>query len=314
MTGKGRSDPSRRRHNPEKAEGVLVSAVGSRIPRKIDKIFEDGWKEHVPLSMLTDSYCESREAAADPDKMSWTMKHGRVALASSSLSTVKSELDLNFAEWTQAWRRLLILIKRYFRKSYLNRWRAHFNHIFSNPNRDRYWHLFLQYDSSMRERSTQESIDASVFQQHIFDHFVLEHQLQPSAPQPLSMPQGGHPLPTPSTRRAEPPLLYNSTDRPGPRNSYTNPRHKGDKKFFRCFRCGRAEPHGPSTCRHTSQSNGREIIITKPVAGGPWMLDGGPLCYKFNTASGCPKPDCDFKPHRCSLCKSSVHGAQQCTA
>ncbi|QRW12385.1 Reverse transcriptase domain protein [Ceratobasidium sp. AG-Ba] len=184
--GKNKSGPVRDRHCSEKSDGVLASAVGSKIPRKVEKIAEDGWKEHISLVLLTNEYCESREAAADTDRINWIMKHGRVTLAASPVTTSKSELDLNFAEWTQAWRRLLILIGDHFPKRYLDRWRAHFNYIFRHENRDCDWRLWLQYDCSVRERATQESIDPSTFQANIFNHFVLEQQLHPTPAAPAT--------------------------------------------------------------------------------------------------------------------------------
>ncbi|KAG9086868.1 hypothetical protein FRC06_002844 [Ceratobasidium sp. 370] len=110
--GKVRKDSTalKHRHRPDKAEGQLAAAEDEMIPRKITKLMEEGWKEHFSLACLTNAYCQSRDAATDPDVNSWTIKSGRFVAATAPLTANKKETELDLAEWTQAWRRLFVLI------------------------------------------------------------------------------------------------------------------------------------------------------------------------------------------------------------
>jgi hypothetical protein len=309
----------RNRHRPEKVNGQLAPATSSMMPRKALKIMEDDWQEHLSLVILTTAYTQSRDATTDPEVAQWSIKNGQLVSSSRPSAVDHREIDLMFQEWTQAWGRLLILIKRFYRKRYLRRWKNHFNFIFNHIDRDKYWQVMLRYDIDIRQRATQGPIDPGVFQENIYQHFLREDRLRPVTAPQHSFPAPVHTahvhLPAASSSNGPPPYsndhASSSSRAQQPSSGHAKP--KREKKAMRCFRCGGHDGHGPSACTHISRPNGRPILISKPAGSSNWEIDGAGFCFKFNTTSGCTAPNCKYAPHICSLCRSSAHGAQTCS-
>jgi len=89
---------------PSRVPGSAVSGVALPIPDANRKKFAAGWIEHVPLTCLTNAYCQRATTDTKTQRDSWSFDEsagGFIAVAKPL--PVEGEISLNFEEWHQAW-------------------------------------------------------------------------------------------------------------------------------------------------------------------------------------------------------------------
>lgn len=304
------------RHHPEKVKGVLAPAVMAKIPRAASKIMDAGWKEHIPLTILTDAYCESKDALKPLPETMQLDADGKLVITNHKVpSSNRDETSLELEEWLQAWGRLLSMIHNSpkFHRTH-KYWRKHFKHIFLHAERQRKWPLLIRYDIEVRLRSTMTDIDMGTWQEEIYKQVENDYQNPPRV-----HPAVGPSFTAPSSYTSR---SSNSRGIPSTTNTGARPTTRPiaplptniSKPQSRCFRCGTLG-HFAQTCNQSSRPGGKPFLISR-LDDGSWLLDGKPFCYKFNSPRGCPAAasQCQNAPHICSLCRSTSHGAQQCPA
>lgn len=284
------------------------------IPEYIRKKFTDGWSSHVPLTYLTDNACIFKNKAASTasqDILSFDPKAGQVTTTSKTLSD-NGELNLTFDEWHQAWRRLLELIKLYMEDEY-PLWVIHYNFILNSENRAEMWPLYLAYDAEIRKRTTQYSIDPSVFSIGIWNDLEARY----STKKVLTMFH--------SELRQHPELfsfLFNNSSSQPPRipsqgSSFRNQQPPADpSKTGRCIFCGDcSKTHTSRNCIANTCTNGSPCHLLKQgPSGNRQSPSGKKYCFAWNGSSGCNQAPCTRGEHWCTLCGSPSHNAQQCNS
>ncbi|KAG8956517.1 hypothetical protein FRC03_010769 [Tulasnella sp. 419] len=148
--------------------GQVSSGVITAIPDAIRKKISNGWRSHVPLTYLTDNFCQNIPKHANL-KDTYVIDPGTNALAPSSGSNLDSSSKdrLTFGEWHSAWRRLLDLIKEYFESN--DSWLKHFSLIANADDAQSNWKTWLLYDIEVRKQSVNSTIDPGIFQVNIFN-------------------------------------------------------------------------------------------------------------------------------------------------
>ncbi|PPQ83419.1 hypothetical protein CVT24_005588 [Panaeolus cyanescens] len=125
----------------------VTDATDFLIPPKVRKIFEHGWREHVPLSMLTDDACTFVQ------QISLATSRKDLYTDPSSPTLLSQEVSLNFDQWTQAWERLIKLIKEYVPREYPLWWR-HYEFIRTKDTCSSAFPTWLEYDIIMPDYAT----------------------------------------------------------------------------------------------------------------------------------------------------------------
>lgn len=161
---------------PPRQPGLTITGTSYRIPDPIRRKFREGWKEHVPLTFLTDDACRfTGSSASKAVRELYTVDEtsGRVITTSKPLAD-DGELQLPFDEWHQAWRRLLNLIREYLPEEF-GAWETHYRTIRDKENRSRQWKLWLAYDIEIRRRATYFPFDVSIIQNEILNDLEPEY-------------------------------------------------------------------------------------------------------------------------------------------
>ncbi|KAJ7315254.1 hypothetical protein DFH08DRAFT_972270 [Mycena albidolilacea] len=158
---------------PERQLGLTATNAAHLVPEATRKRFAQGWKQHVPLHFLTDSYCsyDNTETAKELDD-TYTLDGSRGVIAVSKTLPSEPELALKFGEWFQAWGRLLDLIKTYC-PTELHLWHEHYERILNRPNKQDDGALCVAYDTEVRRRCCSSALDPSIF------HLAIWNDLEP---------------------------------------------------------------------------------------------------------------------------------------
>ena len=302
------------RKRPERILGLTGSSASYMVPENIRKKFSEGWSSHVPLTYLTDKYCEFKNRSslnAAQDILSIDPSTGQVITTSRVLHD-NGELELTFDEWHQAWRRLLDLIKTHIPKEYLL-WEVHYSRIMNSENRSELWPLYLAYDAEIRKRTTQFPIDPSVFSIGIWNDLETRYshkKILSSVRNDLKHhPERFFPHPSPN------PPTYTPSNQPPPfRNQqFTLP---DNPKAGRCIFCGdRSKSHPSNACIASCYSNGTPCHLIRQEPNGARVgRSGKRYCFAWNGPSGCTQSPCRKGEHLCTLCGSTGHNAQMCSA
>ncbi|KAJ7438990.1 hypothetical protein FB451DRAFT_1059947, partial [Mycena latifolia] len=297
---------------PARAPGMTASNAGYLIPEAIRKKFIDGWRTHVPLQFLTDKYCAFANHVTAKEMNDYFTMDGSTGTIISVAKELPfdRELTLDFDEWFQGWGRLLELILAYVPEEH-PLWLIHYESILHRPNRSQHWALCLEYDSQIRRRALNSSIDPSEFHLDIWNELESAHIAKRalaavqrglrSSERDESQPTGrGHP--------------YSNSKRP---NSDTTNSFRSSNRF-RCFVCGDDDKnHRSRSCAAERLVTGKPAILITQTPGGPRKdRAGNTYCFSFNGHSGCTKDaDCSRGKHWCTLCgaKGGLHSAQNCT-
>ncbi|PPQ81779.1 hypothetical protein CVT24_005332 [Panaeolus cyanescens] len=135
--------------------GAKLTSAAYQVPPKIRRIMQNGWKEHIPLTTLTDEYC-AKEAEEGEEASEGTLRWDRNGAITSVQKSLphRGEPQLSFDEWFQAWRRLLQLIQQFCPAEEYQMWLKHYLRIINNDTRSECWSLWKSYDITIRKRST----------------------------------------------------------------------------------------------------------------------------------------------------------------
>ncbi|KAJ7157722.1 hypothetical protein C8R43DRAFT_830636, partial [Mycena crocata] len=161
---------------PTRIPGLTASNAGYLTPDAVRKKFIDGWKMHVPLHLLTDTFCAFSTTASTKelnDFFTMDGSSGTIVTVAKELA-YEPELHLSFDEWFQAWGRLLELILEYFPEE-LEAWELHYKSILNRPNRSKNWPLCLEYNSQIRRRTLHTQIDPAMFHLDIWNELESQH-------------------------------------------------------------------------------------------------------------------------------------------
>ncbi|KIJ46023.1 hypothetical protein M422DRAFT_46337 [Sphaerobolus stellatus SS14] len=298
--------PKSVRKRPTRIPGLTVSGAELPIPNQIRQKFVNGWSEHVPLTYLTDAYCA--KAANDPkvsqDIVTWDPISESFTTTSKTLPG-DGESRLSYAEWNEAWRRLLELIRAHLPEDY-EAWKIHYTRIRDAIDVSARWNLWLQYDIQLRQQACRVGLDPATFNEALWRDLqpdFLAKQAKDSALEEIRR-ELSLALPSSSVKRRH------SLDRSEPvpkRRRDTNPIKT------RCFHCGSSE-HPARDCKQTSLVNGRPLFLRLNDTGIYSDNTGIRYCFSFNGVKGCTTKSgyCTRGVHRCTLCGGN-HSAQQCT-
>ncbi|KAJ7433347.1 hypothetical protein FB451DRAFT_1064480, partial [Mycena latifolia] len=303
---------------PERQPGLTATNAAHLVPDAIRKRFIQGWTKHVPLHYLTDAFCSHDNLASAKELNElYTLDgtHGGVVSVPKDLPSAP-ELDLTFAEWFQAWGRLLELIRTYFRSEF-PLWEQHYNRILHRPNKEENWALCVAYDAEVRRRSCTSGLDPSVFHLELWNELESKH-IARRALHVVRIEMGKSSGASQSSKSQT------------PSNSNANSSFRGNpnrlqitgsvaEPQFRCFICGDTDPsHRSRFCNARKLVNGRDAVLVSRKQGEPRTdRNGNNYCYGWNGRSGCDQgAHCSHGKHWCSLCGASdgTHAAQGCPA
>lgn len=145
------------------------------MPDAIRKRFAQGWKQHIPLQYLTDSFCSQDNAASAKElDDAYTLDGSRGIISVSKTLPSSPELSLSFADWFQAWGRLAELIETYLPQE-LPLWLINYNNLLNKPNKLENWTICVAYDSEVCRRACTTGIDPSVFHLAIWNDLEAKH-------------------------------------------------------------------------------------------------------------------------------------------
>jgi hypothetical protein len=297
---------------PDVVPGLVGAETFARIPDVVRKLFVPEWVTYVPLTYLTDEYCENiaehhklePTVHLDPTTGIWTRK-------GDSLPD-RHEANLTFMQWTRAWQRLLGLLDGINHPERL-RWLAHTQLVMNQPSITKHWPLWVRYCIAVRQRGIQQGLDVSVFQVHIFNSVKTTYERDRSDAASLAY------INSEFARRSGQDLIRTKTQGPfQPTSSMGSSRTahhpsttlRSTQGASRCFICGSTD-HTSVSCTATSSATGSRLLATRSTPSTPWSIGGKPFCYKFNSTRGCNFKSCS-NTHICSLCGSPGHDAQAC--
>ncbi|KAJ7166255.1 hypothetical protein C8R46DRAFT_900195, partial [Mycena filopes] len=307
------------RKRPARTLGLTSSNASYLVPEAILKKFDDGWRTHVPLHLLTDKACSfSNHATTKELNDLYTMdgSTGTILTVAKEIA-FEPELRLSFDEWFEAWTRLLELILKYLPVEH-PLWVKHHKNILHRPNRKDNWALILEYDSRVRRQAVVTGIDPSIFHLDIWNSLEGEHigkravatvrrelQLDGPSNRKGNTSERGQ---SQSSDRFQP---YDNSKRQNANSSHS---FRSDRKS-RCFVCGSEERgHLARECRAHDLVNGKPAILS---GRGRRDRDDHSYCFSFNGKTGCKRGNnCTQGEHWCTLCgeRSGRHSAQDCPA
>ena len=131
----------------------------------------------------------------------------------------------------------------------------------------------------------------------------------------------------PRQRRRRHASTEHSRRSPNPRCSQRGSNNKargkgGDQSFFQggtaarggsaCAVCLGRHEHKYAKCSATKLWNGGKTCVRRNEQGRLVTVDGLPICFSFQTPTGCSETTHPTR-HTCSGCGKSGHGAQQCS-
>ena len=188
-----------------------------------------------------------------------------------------------------------------------------YSSIINRENRAELWPVYLAYDVEIRRRTVQFPIDPSVFSIGIWNDLEARY----TAKKVLSMVQTDLGLQAArSSSHSDYSRSRNSNQGPSFRNN--NPPPHGSKTG-RCIFCGdRTKSHLSRNCACTTNTSGAPCFLYKVNPSEPRQSRSGKrYCFAWNGPSGCDQGSslcCSRGEHSCTLCGSSSHAAQQCSA
>ncbi|QRV98327.1 Reverse transcriptase domain protein [Ceratobasidium sp. AG-Ba] len=200
--------------------GLMASGSHLPMPDHAIDVMKGGWVFHLSLVFLTNLAC--RMAYNNRVLDSGSARDGRKSLSLSAVdanTAKRAETDLSFAEWTQAWTRMLTLIDTY-KPALWERWEAHYKLVYGQDDIHDHWDLWLRYDIRMRMLTrTQRNVDTTVINQDVLNQVErdLIHELATARPQIAPAPST---RPSPAWPAAP---SKSSSDRPRPQGPSNRP-------------------------------------------------------------------------------------------
>ncbi|KAG8921451.1 hypothetical protein FRC02_000229 [Tulasnella sp. 418] len=155
--------------------GLVSEGTIFVVPDAIQRKFENGWKEHIPLMYLTDKYCQNTASHVElKDVFTLDPKTNMLLTSISSSLSNRGEDQLEFVDWHAAWRRLLALIEEFFEDQDHERWLKHFSAIAQSKNLKGNWKTWLLYDIEVRRQAVRSKIDLGIHQVNIYNNCHLD--------------------------------------------------------------------------------------------------------------------------------------------
>lgn len=301
------------RQRPAIVPGQVAEETIAIVPDAVRKLFANGWTSYVPLTYLTDEYCEKVDEHHKLEPVVRLDTSTGQWVRSGDQLPDRSEASMSFVKWTRAWQRLLGILESINHPD-RDRWLAHTQIVMNRPTIEEEWPLWVRYCIAVRKRSLQDSFDPGVFQlgiyatvRRIYDRDradasslayinaeLARRTTTSTQPPPRAGPNQPFPTVSPSSRAPRQP----------------GARARSNHSPSVCFVCGSRE-HLSITCSATSLASGKPLLVSRTSADAAWTLSGKSFCFKFNSSRGCAYKACT-NAHTCSLCGSSSHGAQTC--
>jgi hypothetical protein len=297
---------------PARIPGLAPEIQPFIVPETIRKKVMRGWEEYIPLTYLTDRFCNpGSDQRMRNTEFEVNRQTGSIIPVEQPLNDTE-EGRLSYEEWSQAWYRFLELLQMYQPHLY-HIWKPHFDRICAAPNRSSGWQTWLAYDISLRRQSITKGIDPVVFHPGIWYHWDMEVAKRSLIRPPPTTSQPRH---TSASHKQPYPNYSTHPFRPAnsqiPADNQIRPHQTKWKSPRRCFRCG--GPHPARGCDARVQVNGLPVVILPRDDGKSFGdTEGNRYCFAFNGTTGCTASDCSKGGHRCSLCKKQDHGAQSCS-
>lgn len=305
------------RQRPAIIPGQVAEETFTLVPDAVRKLFVNGWTTYVPLTYLTDEYCEKVE---DHHKLEPVVRldtsTGQWVRSGDQLPD-RGETSLSFLKWTRAWQRKLGILESIGHPDRA-RWLAHTQVVMGRPNLEEDWPLWLRYCIAVRKRSLQDGLDPSILQTGVLASVqrAYEQERADAASQAFL-----------SAEMARRNTVTNSSSLPRPHSGALPPssgsapaphatRHVVGKSCNNpppsvCFVCGSRE-HLSINCSSPTLVSGKPLLVSRASPDAAWTMSGKSFCFKFNSTRGCSFRSCT-NSHVCSLCASPAHGAQACT-
>jgi hypothetical protein len=143
---------------PARVPGLAPDIQPFVIPETIRKKVMRGWEEHIPLTYLTDRFCNpGSDQRMRNTEFEVNRQSGSIIPVEQPLNDTE-ESRLSYEEWSQAWYRFLELLQMYQPHLY-EIWKPHFDRICIAPTRSSSWQTWLAYDISLRRQSITKGID-----------------------------------------------------------------------------------------------------------------------------------------------------------
>jgi hypothetical protein len=290
---------------PERVIGHVVESGGRdfEIPRKVVEKFLEGWSSHVPLHLLTDKAVEA--ASRGKQRKTYVVDDDTATLKTiSDELNADGELDMDPAEFQQAYPRFLQCVSKFFPREW-PRWALHHQRLGVTKGAfGKKFPLYLRYDIELRRRSTTSSFDPGTFQRGIWDDVNEDYRFEQMEAMKHSKSYTAAPAQTAPNG--------NSASTTGT-HSFRN--QAPAAKFVQlsdriCIICGWRN-HGYRQCRAPKAFNGAPLFVTDPK--NPRDRAGVSICINHNTGS-CRRasPPCTYS-HICSICGAGSHAAQACS-
>ncbi|KAB5590210.1 Reverse transcriptase (RNA-dependent DNA polymerase) domain-containing protein [Ceratobasidium theobromae] len=267
--------PTRRQPIP----GKVAEAVRFQIPQPAIDVMKDGWRRHIPLTMLTDRFCASYSHAPPRDLLQFDRSNRTLVPRASDLSDI-GEDRLSVPEWIEAWKRLISLIESY-QPTLVQPWLRHYHIVFMDTNFSTLFHIWLAYDIQVRRRAIDEDLDPATFQSNIFECVKLATQSDTRDRHPRSYVPGSparrRSRSPPSTRTSympysRPMRLSSMPDRarsPPPRSDPLRVDSKSrSRKRAKCLRCGSTD-HQPRHCLADRRANDPSVTPSTAQKAAP---------------------------------------------
>lgn len=306
---------TRTMHGRPPVVGRQLSLADKVFPYKVKRALEAGMLEYIPLDLLTDEAC--RRAAREPPapESAFVISNGKLHLPNTSFD-VSKESKLGFDDWVGASTNFVAAMRKHLRADgdsgaggpvaleIAASFEGHFNYLKNLPDARIQFEVVFDYDRRLRSLFI---LDSHTFrmddfhthvwqeclnQQHAARVAFLDNRLaQMESFLPRSKPKDSSGLSSSHSQSS-------SHNFPNSTNNF--PRRT------RCIACG-ATDHKLPTCRREAKFLRKDGRIWRSP-------NGDSVCYGFNSLSSCNKGTSCSHVHVCSLCGSTSHGAQACTA
>ncbi|CAE6473034.1 unnamed protein product [Rhizoctonia solani] len=251
--------------------GKQAPVAQALVHDSISNVFRNGWRVHVPLTVLTTRYRLSLTGNSGFNVIKWNDKGQALVKDTSSFSDI-GEDRMSIEDWIDAWKCLLLLIERH-QPLVAAAWADHYALIFHDPTFHNEFDLWLRYDIAVRKRWIDDNFDPSTLQEKIYR--LVDRELaqaaRGTAAHPIPTDRGGL---TPSQRSRDPqgptralPSHNGSSQRYHPYRPPTSNRPSASSgPSARCLHCG-GHGHLPRSCSASIRANGASVMVsTEPTA------------------------------------------------
>src|ERR1700722_2960554 len=130
-------------------------------PPNVRKVLEQGWRKHIPLSLLTNARCRSSLFAADSAVDTLILGNSSTLELRQPSLDATGETSISFSDFAEAWPRLCGMIEQYLasphRAVIAATFKKHYEFIASRNNFAAKFKLFILYDIHIHQSYIQNS-------------------------------------------------------------------------------------------------------------------------------------------------------------